>query len=110
MKSPRSSATCDPCRVRSEVPAGMGLSRLTIAVKRSSSMILAVPLARQGADEDQGDAGHHTNTRNARRHLPGNWVPTPRLPDGGLRENRATEPPIRSGLSQIRRGSVWPTI
>jgi hypothetical protein len=31
----------------------MGLSRLTIAFKRSSSMILAVPLAREGADEDQ---------------------------------------------------------
>src|SRR4051794_17006462 len=88
--------------------------------KRSSSMILAVPLARQGADEDQvmlvtatttrpTDAGQ-IKTRNARRHLPGDRVPTPRLPDGGLRENRATEPPIRGGLSHIRRGSVWPTI
>jgi hypothetical protein len=53
--------------------------------------ILAVPLARKGADEDQG-MPVPTKHRRPAAALTGNRVPTPRLVEGDLRDNRAHDP------------------
>jgi hypothetical protein len=43
---------CVRRRVRSEVPAGDRAQVIEMVIKRSSFLVLAVPLAREGVDED----------------------------------------------------------
>jgi hypothetical protein len=53
-----------------------------------------VPPGPKGPNEEQADAGQHINTGDARREVcPVRGFPTARLPERGLRDNQANEPP-----------------